>query len=390
MSIMEFVGGMFMSQYGPDLFSSDIGITMRDEYKNLSSFGINHDEIIVLFKKFFLGSKPTKNEQNLFWLIMARIQINYGVLCSEVKNEALKVIASGEDIQQWEDYANNEKYLFSSPSLSQEHIDEMSKMYNPNESFDDNVLKMLEHMTNSKKAQVDDNEALPDEIHLQERSYDFSKIRVFSPDGKKYHKKRIQVIEKLKDDIENFVYKPKKLTINVDFAPKWKIGDIYAMQLENLEKGYYKNSLVGEIGKYIVFEVSGINHRPISKVLTNRGHHIEIFIQPFLYLENSIPTLETLAQLDYLPKENASLFLPKPLEPEYIVRKPQILEVSFYRSARIFKNLKLIKLKEGTIDFSKTLINKSGSLLVFISSIQSDIAFKIKKYLESINLTKSS
>lgn len=31
---------------------------------------------------------------------MARIQVNYGVLCDEVKNEALKVITSGEDIKQ--------------------------------------------------------------------------------------------------------------------------------------------------------------------------------------------------------------------------------------------------------------------------------------------------
>jgi len=49
-----------MVQHSPDLFSSDIGGTMRDEYKNLSSFGISHEDILEIFKKYF--------EQYLIWL----------------------------------------------------------------------------------------------------------------------------------------------------------------------------------------------------------------------------------------------------------------------------------------------------------------------------------
>lgn len=380
-----------MAQHSPDLFSSDIGGTMRDEYKNLSSFGISHEDILEIFKKYFLGSNSTKNEQNLFWLIMARIQVNYGVLCDEVKNEALKVIASGEDIQQWRDYANIEKYLFSYPSLTQELIDNMSHMkLDQNENFEDNVVNVFEQLEKSKQTEVEENEALPDEVRSYYKNNDFSKIMVFGPDGKKYHKKRIEVLEKLRDDIENFVYNPKKLTIKVNLYPKWKIGDIYAMQFDDLTQTYHKDYLADEIGKYIVFEVTGINRKPISKILPDYGYKTSIFIQPYLYLDYTVPTIEQLAHLDYLPKENASLFSPKPLGPKYLIQKPQVFQASFYQASRAFKKLKFIKLKEGSIDVSETPVSGTGTLLVFISSLQSDIALIVKKYLESIDLTKIS
>jgi hypothetical protein len=380
-----------MAQHSPDLFSSDIGGTMRDEYKSLSSFGISPEDILSIFKKYFLSSNPTKNEQNLFWLIMARIQVNYGVLCDEVKNEALKVIASGEDIQQWEAYVNIEKYLFSYPALTQELIDNTSHLkLDQNDNLEDNIVNMFKQLEKSKQIEIEENETLPDEVRSYYQNKDFSKIMVFGPDGKKYLKKRIQVLEKLKNDIENFVYNPKKLTIKVELDPKWKIGDIYAMQFDDLTQTYHKDYLVDEIGKYIVFEVSGINRKPISEILPEYGYHASIFIQAFLYLDYTIPTIEQLKHLDYIPKENASLFSPKPVGPKYLLQKPQVFQVSFYQASRIFKKLNFIKLKEGSIDVSETPVSGTGTLLVFISSIQSDIAFKVKKYLESIDLSNMS
>lgn len=380
-----------MAQHSPDLFSSDIGGTMRDEYKSLSSFGISPEDILSIFKKYFLSSNPTKNEQNLFWLIMARIQVNYGVLCDEVKSEAMKVIASGEDIQQWEAYANIEKYLFSYPALTQELIDNTSHLkLDQNDNSEDNIVNMFKKLEKSKQTEIEENETLPDEVRSYYQNNDFSKIMVFGPDGKKYLKKRIQVLEKLKNDIENFVYNPKKLTIKVELDPKWKIGDIYAIQFDDLTQTYHKDYLVDEIGKYIVFEVTGINRQPISEILPDYGYHTAIFIQSFLYLDYTIPTIQQLAHLDYLPKENVSLFSPKPVGPKYLLQKPQVFQVSFYQASRIFKKLNFIKLKEGSIDVSETPVNGTGTLLVFISSIQSDIAFKVKKYLESIDLSKMS
>lgn len=380
-----------MAQHSPDLFSSDIGGTMRDEYKSLSSFGISPEDILSIFKKYFLSNNPTKNEQNLFWLIMARIQVNYGVLCDEVKNEALKVIASGEDIQQWEAYANIEKHQFSYPSITQELIDNFTNMkFDQNENIDDNVVNVFKQLEKSKQIEIEENETLPDEVRSYYQNKDFSKIMVFGPDGKKYLKKRIQVLEKLKNDIENFVYNPKKLTIKVELDPKWKIGDIYAMQFDDLTQTYHKDYLADEIGKYIVFEVTGINRKPISEILPEYGYHTSIFIQAFLYLDYTIPTIEQLEHLDYIPKENASLFSPKPVGPKYLIQKPQVFQVSFYQASRIFKKLNFIKLKEGSIDVSDTPLSGTGTLMAFISSIQSGIAFKIKKYLESIDLTKKS
>lgn len=380
-----------MAQYSPDLLRSDIGGTMRDEYIYLSSFRISPEVILRIFKKFFLGSEPTKNEQNLFWLIMARIQVNYGVLCDEVKNEAMKVIASGEDIQQWEDYENMEKHLISYSSITQEFIDNISKMkQDHNDLSAEFVVDLLKQLEISKRNQVEENEDLPDEVRTYYQKSDFSKIMVFGKDGRKYHKKRVEVLKKLKEDIENFVYNPKKLTTRVDFDPKWKIGDVYAIQLEQLPQTFNRDRLVDEIGKYIVFEVSGINRKPISIILPDLGYHTSIFIQPFLYLDDKLPSMEQLAHLEYVPKENTSFFSPKPLGPKYLLHQPQVLWVSFYRASRIYKKLKFVQLKKGSIDVSDASISTTNPPLVFAFSIQSDIAAIIKKYLESIDLTAKS
>lgn len=42
-----------MAQHGPDLFNSDIGGTMIDEYKSLSSFGISPKDILSFLKSIF-------------------------------------------------------------------------------------------------------------------------------------------------------------------------------------------------------------------------------------------------------------------------------------------------------------------------------------------------
>jgi len=94
------------------------------------------------------------------------------------------------------------------------------------ENFEDNAVNVFKQLEKSKQVEIEENESLPDEVRSYYKNNDFSKIMIFGPDGKKYYKKRIQVLEKLKIDIENFVYNPKKLTIKVNLDPKWKIGDI--------------------------------------------------------------------------------------------------------------------------------------------------------------------
>lgn len=42
-----------MAQHGPDLFSNDLGYYMREEYKNLSYFGFEPEQIIRIFKAHF-------------------------------------------------------------------------------------------------------------------------------------------------------------------------------------------------------------------------------------------------------------------------------------------------------------------------------------------------
>lgn len=380
-----------MAQHGPDLFSSDIGITMRDEYKKLSYFGLNHQDILAVFKKYFLGSKTSKNDYNLFWLIMARIQVNYGVLVDEVKIEALKVIDSKEDIKQWETYVNIEKQLFSYTSITQEFINQIETLNQKSENYSDTyIVNIFDQIELQNQKQVENNEDLPDEVRNYYQNKDFSKIMIFGLDGKKYYKKRVQIIEKLKNDIEHYQCKPKKMTIKIDFNPKWKIGDVYTIQVHKNENSFYKNRIINEIGKYIVFEVVGINRNPISEILPDLGYNTDIFIQPFVYLDNKMPNLEEIPLLEYLPKTYRNLFSLVTNNSDYPKQKPQIFQLSFYNTARIFKKMSLIKLKEGLKEFSDHPISTTGTLLVFANDFHEQLAFEIKRYLESIDLDKAT
>jgi hypothetical protein len=52
--------------------------------------------------------------------------------------------------------------------------------------------------------------------------------------------------------------------------------------------------------------------------------------------------------------------------------------------------MSLIKLKEGLKEFSDHPISTTGTLLVFANDFHEQLAFEIKRYLESIDLDKAT
>ena len=378
-----------MAQHGPDLFSNDLGYYMREEYKKLSYFGFDPEQIIRIFKTHFLRNNNDRNDHNLFWLILARIQVNYGVLCEEVKNEALKVIDSGEDIQQWKQYSEIENHLFSYPAISQELIETIPKLLSePSEHFENDLVDMFKKIEKAKLEEFQNQDNLPDEVHRYLKQSYMSKIMVFGLDGNKYYMKRIQVLDKLKKDIENFSYDPKKLSIKIDFDPKWKIGDIYTIRLDDIQQSHFGKYLDPNDTKYIAFEVFNIIRKPISTILPELAYNTTVYIKVFLYLDDKKPTLEQLVNIDYMPRMISNFFVSNGPHERYSNHNPQIYDLSFYNSVRAFNKLKFIQLRVGNMEYSEDEINTSETRLVFAKDFQGTLIYEMKKYLKSLEINR--
>jgi hypothetical protein len=256
-----------MPQHGPDLFSSDIGSTMREEYKYLLAFRYEPNDVYQVIKKYFISDSSSKRDMNLFWLIMARIQVNYGWLIEEVKEEALKVIESGEDLLQWKEYVLIEKHIVSYQTMTNEIIQKNVIMSTDNiQESAQTFLEEFRKLQEEKLIEYLQDDNLPVEVLHYFNDAGFSKIEIFGVDGKKYLKKRIEVIETLKNDINNFMPSKKKFSKPYSFDPEWKIGDVFAYKLLEEED---KNRWIMDVAfynKYILFPVgSGSNQRLIIK-----------------------------------------------------------------------------------------------------------------------------
>ncbi|MGE4572128.1 MAG: hypothetical protein AB7E09_05220 [Candidatus Izemoplasmatales bacterium] len=371
-----------MPQHGPDLFSSDIGSIMRDEYRNFLAFKYEPREVVEVFKKYFLNDSNSKRDENLFWLIMARMQINYGCLLDEVKDKALKIIESGEDTKQWEEYVLVEKHISSYQTMTNELMQQnlLKDVDNIQESAQA-FLEEFQKLQDAKLVEYLQNDNLPIEVLQYFNENGFSKIEIFGNDGKKYLKKRIEVIETLKKDIESFEPSEKKFSKPYSFDPEWKIGDVFAYKLLEEEDQYGWIKDVNFYGKYILFEVVGIERKPISRILPSLAVQTEVCIKPFVFIDDLLPDTSSLSNLEYLRKRRVRYKDNIEKLGKFIKDKDDVYFVSFYGETRKFSKMKLIKLKEGKKTESDVMIKNVGYSNVFISSLPYNIAINLKHYL---------
>ncbi len=371
-----------MPQYSPDLLTSDIGIMMRDEYKLFLAYKYEPKDILEGLKIFFLPSMRTRRDQNLFWLIMARIQVNYGCLFDEVKQNALAVIESGEDIMQWEEYVLIEKHISTGQSLTSELIRKNYSNFLENPVEGANLfLEKFKKLQDEKLVENLQDDSIPVEVLHYYSDESNSKIEVFGNDGKKYLKKRINVIKSLKHDIDNYSPTKKKFSKPYTFDPGWKIGDVYAYKL--LEDEDERNELKGIdfYNKYILFEVIGINRRPISRIMPSLAAETSVFIKPFVFIDEKLPDIDLLNKLEYIKKLRFRHEGNYEKLGKFHKDKDEIDIVCFYGEIRTYKKMNLVKLKEGSILHSEVENKSVGCANVFASRIPYFIANLLKKFL---------
>ncbi|MDP2425264.1 MAG: hypothetical protein Q8M70_02730 [bacterium] len=371
-----------MPQYGPDLFSSDIGSIMREECKYLLAFRYEPNEVYQVIKKYFISDSSSKRDMNLFWLIMARIQVNYGCLIEEVKEEALKVIESGEDISQWKEYVLIEKHVASYQTMTNEIIQKnvFKGMDNIQESAQ-TFLEEFQKLQAEKLIEYLQDENLSEEVLHYFNDAGFSKIEIFGDDGKKYLKKRVEVLETLKNDIDSFKPSKKKFSKPYSFDPEWKIGDVYAYKL--LEEEDQKRWImdVDFYNKYILFEVVGINRKPKSRIIPTLVTQTEVCVKPLVFIHDSLPEILELIKFEYLNMRRTPYKDNIEKHGKFIKDKDAIFFVSFYGETREFKKMKLIKLKEGTKTEGDVKISNIGYSNVSIVYLPYCIANDLSHYL---------
>ena len=377
-----------MPQYAPDLFSSDIGSIMRDEYKNFLAFKYKPVVILVFFKKYFLDGVSNDRDVNLFWLIMARLQVNYGCLLDEVKEEAIKVIESNEDIRQWEEYVDIEKYLFSPQDESHSIIEAIQSIDITNSNPLENPEKILEQfrvIQDKQKEDLFNDENTPVEVLHYYSDDSYSKIAVFGKDGKKYLKKRIEVIKKLKIDIANFEPKQKKVSKPYVFDPSWKIGDLYAYPTDNIEDKWNKLKGVDYTGKYILFEVIGVKRKSISRIYPELAKKTDIYIKAFYYFEEDLPEDKRLNDLEYLKRPRIRYKDNIEKLGRFHKDIDEVINLSFYSEVRKFKKVNLIKLRDGTVDENIENVPSSMVSVEFFSELPIRVITEMIRYHNSSN-----
>ncbi|MFA5037288.1 MAG: hypothetical protein WC479_08945 [Candidatus Izemoplasmatales bacterium] len=372
-----------MPQHGPDLFSSDIGSIMRDEYKNFLAFNYEPKDVLVIFKKYFLHDSSSKRDKDLFWLIMARMQVNYGCLLDEVRDKALMVIESGDDIKQWEEYVFIEKHISSYQVITNELIQKnLLKDVDNIQERAQTFLEEFHKLQDEKLTEYLQDDHLPEEVLRYFNEKGFSKIEIFGNDGKKYLKKRIEVIETLEKDIANFEPSKKKFSKPYSFDPEWKIGDVYAYKLVEEEDQYGWIKDVNFYDKYILFEVVGIDRKAISRILPSLAVRTEVCVKSYIFIDDTLPNISELDNLEYLSmrriryKDNIEKL------GKFIKDKEAIFFVIFYGETKKIKKMQLIKLKEGYKTESDVKINNVGYSNVFISHLPYSIANDLKHYLD--------
>lgn len=92
-----------MGVLGPGLFSDDIACDVRDEYRGLIAAGASGEEATTLLLESWQEVLDVPDAGPVFWLALAVTQWKIGRLQTSIRDKALEIIASGADLQRWED-----------------------------------------------------------------------------------------------------------------------------------------------------------------------------------------------------------------------------------------------------------------------------------------------
>lgn len=88
-----------MGAWGVKLYQDDVACDVKNEYIFKLKVGLSNEVITQNMINNYLGSE----DEIIFWLALADTQWRYGRLREEVKENAIKIIDSGMDLERWKE-----------------------------------------------------------------------------------------------------------------------------------------------------------------------------------------------------------------------------------------------------------------------------------------------
>lgn len=85
------------------LFDEDLAWNIREEYKDLIAEGKSTENATEILLENYKELLTDRYVPDLFWMSLAASQWKYGRLIDKVKDQAIKAIDSGRDLERWED-----------------------------------------------------------------------------------------------------------------------------------------------------------------------------------------------------------------------------------------------------------------------------------------------
>ena len=110
-----------MGTWGTAIFSNDLAADARNDYKTHVANGKTPQEVRVLLQKSYgIADGDNDEDSREFWLVLSLIAYKLGRLEDEVKDRAIAIIDSGENIRDWQLLGANAKDIQEREKVLQE------------------------------------------------------------------------------------------------------------------------------------------------------------------------------------------------------------------------------------------------------------------------------
>lgn len=94
-----------MGTFGVGIFSDDTAADLRADFRDLIGEGFSPEEATSRLYETYGRSFMDPGDEHVFWLALAATQWQLGRLLDDVKQRAIAIIESGENMQWWEEEA---------------------------------------------------------------------------------------------------------------------------------------------------------------------------------------------------------------------------------------------------------------------------------------------
>jgi hypothetical protein len=98
-----------MGTWGTALYSNDLAADLRDDFRDLIGDGLSSTEAVNRLRTNYSSSLRDADEASVFWLALADTGWRIGRLDEQVRQNALSIIDSGQDLKRWENSGNRTK-----------------------------------------------------------------------------------------------------------------------------------------------------------------------------------------------------------------------------------------------------------------------------------------